>query len=61
MLAKSRLDSWVQARVMDRDEAVLVWLLQRTVWALVSFYGDRAREEILELVDPFLPVSGPWD
>ncbi len=61
MLAKSRLDSWIVARVMNRDEAVLVWLLQRTVWALVSFYGERARAEILALVEPFLPAPGPWD
>ncbi len=61
VLAKSRLDLWVQARVMDRDEAVLVWFLQRTVWALVSFYGERSRVEILALVEPFLPASDPWD
>ncbi len=61
VLAKSRLDSWVQARVMNRDEAVLVLLLQRTVWALVSFYGERSRAEILALVEPYLPAPGPWD
>ena len=61
MIARSRLDSWIVAKVVDRDEAVLVWLLQRTVFALCSFYGGQARAEILELVEPYLPAPGPWD
>jgi len=61
VIARSRLDSWIVARVVDRDEAVLVWLLQRTVFALCGFYAGRARTEILELIEPFLPASGPWD
>ncbi len=61
VIARSRLDSWIVARVVDRDEAVLVWLLQRTVFVLCSFYGGRARAEILGLIEPFLPAPGPWD
>ena len=61
MIARSRLDSWIVARVVDRDEALLVWLLQRTVFALVSFYGPQARAEILQHVEVMLPAPGPWD
>ena len=51
VIAGSRLDAWIVARVVDRDEAVLVWVLQRTVFALCSFYGVRARTGILELIE----------
>ena len=42
VIARSRLDAWIVARVVDRDESALVWVLQRTVFALCSFVSSRA-------------------
>jgi len=53
---RERVLDFINAKAEARDEPALVWLLQRTVIALVELYPpERAAETVRHHVDQALP------
>ena len=53
---RQAVSDYIDLKVQVRDEAALVWLLQRTIHALLQVYPPKkAAQEIRRRIDEMLP------